>query len=271
MTIPAASAIHRGLGRFEVFDVAPERLASLGIHLVCSAWPYSIHAPLSRSDSARDPAAVFFLAEGPAREASFADLERTVRDAAALGAEYVVTHLNWREDVAAEARAEALAHDAGARLVALSRALAIPIHIECGGYSGGFHRAEQFVRLARTFPDLGLCLDVGHLWLIAQARGRSAYREIETLAPHARSMHLWAARDMDTYRRHGHVPLGPARSGADGWLDLERAVAPILATRPDCAAIFEFTWEPREDGAVADGLGWAEDLLGRLGGHGIRV
>jgi hypothetical protein len=25
----------------------------------------------------------------------------------------------------------------------------------------------QVVALARAFPDLGLCLDVGHVWLIA--------------------------------------------------------------------------------------------------------
>lgn len=262
MTFPSATAIHRGLGRFEVFDVAAERLPSLGVHLLCSPLPYSIHAPLSRPELARNPSAVFFLSDSPGREQSFAELDQTLRQAAALHAEYVVTHINWSEDVLTEARAEALAHEAGARLSALSRAHGIPVHIECGGYSGGFHRAEQFARLARNFPELGLCIDVGHLWLIARERsGRSAYREIETLAPHARSMHLWAARDMETYRRRGHVPLDPARSGTDGWLDLARAVAPVLAARPHCAAIFEFTWAPSEDRAVADGLRWAEDLL----------
>lgn len=264
MTFPAASAIHRGLGRFEVFDMAPERLPALGVHLLCSPLPFSVHAPLSREDPGRNPSAVFFLSDSPERARGFADLERALRAAVALGAEYLVTHLNWTEDVLSEARAEGLAHDAGARLAALSRAHGIAIHIECGGYSGGFHRAEQFTRLARAFPELGLCLDVGHLWLIAQARDRSAYREIEILAPHARSMHLWAARDMETYRRGGHLPLSPARSGADGWLDLARAVAPILTARPDCPAIFEFAWEPGEEGTVADGLRWAEDLLRSL-------
>ena len=265
MTFPAASAIHRGLDRFEVFDMAPERLPALDVHLLCSPWPFSVHAPLCREEPGRDPSAVFFLADSPEREQGFADLEGTLRAAVALGAEYLVTHLNWTDDVLSEARAEALAHDAGARLAALSRAHGIAIHVECGGYSGGFHRAEQFACLARAFPELGLCLDVGHLWLIAQARDRSAYREIEILAPHARSMHLWAARDLETYRRGGHLPLSPARSGADGWLDLEHAVAPILAAHPDCAAIFEFTWELGEEAAVAGGLRWAENLLRGLG------
>lgn len=265
MTFPAASAIHRGLGRFEVFDMAPERLPALAVHALCSPWPFSVHTPLSRPAPARNPSAVFFLADSPERERGFAEMDRTLREAAALHAEYVVTHLNWTEDVPEEARAEALAHDAGARLTALSRAHGIAVHLECGGYSGGFHRAEQFARLARTFPELGLCLDVGHLWLIAQARDRSAYREIEILAPHARSLHLWAARDLETYRRGGHLPLSPARSGADGWLDLERAVTPILGARPDCAAIFEFTWDPGEDAQVTEGLRWAEDFLGALG------
>jgi len=29
------------------------------------------------------------------------------------------------------------------------------------------------------------------------------------LAPYTRSLHLWAARDLATYRRHGHIPLHP--------------------------------------------------------------
>lgn len=129
MTFPAASAIHRGLGRFEVFDVAPERLPALAVHVLCSPLPFSVHAPLSREDPGRNPSAVFFLSDSRERARGFADLERALRAAVALGAEYLVTHLNWTEDVLSEARAEALAHDAGARLAALSCAHGIAIHL----------------------------------------------------------------------------------------------------------------------------------------------
>jgi sugar phosphate isomerase/epimerase len=261
VTVPPASALHPGLGRFEAFDIARERLAALGVHAACTRLPWSVHAPLTRARLAEPPSAVFFLAESPRRAASFAALEATLAGAARLGAEYVVTHLNWTEDVADRGRAEALAHDAAARIAGLARRHGVPVHVEIGGYTGGFHEAAQFAALARAHPDLGLCLDVGHLWLIAAARGRPAYRDIETLAPHARSLHLWAARDLATYRAHGHLPLAPDLSPADGWLDVRRALAPVLAARPDCAVIFEYAW-PRADARRAlAGLAWAEDLV----------
>lgn len=263
MIPPPANTFHPGLDRFEVFDVAPARLGALRTLLLCTALPFSVHAPLVRRQADRAPSAVFFLTESPERETSFAELAGTLEAASAHGAQYVVTHLNWTEDIPSERRAEALAHDAAARLVDLSRRFRVPLHVECGGYSGGFHRAEQFAALARAFPELGLCVDVGHLWLIAQERGRSAYREIETLAPHARSLHLWAARDLATYRRHGHLPLHPALSPADGWLDLGRAVAPVLAARPESAVIFEFTWGAGEDRSAREGLDWAEGIVRR--------
>jgi sugar phosphate isomerase/epimerase len=260
---PPANAFHPGLERFEVFDVARSRLGALRTHLVCTALPFSIHAPLVRQRADRAPSAVFFLTDSPERETSFTDLAATLEAASVHHAQYVVTHLNWTKDTPSERRAEALAYDTAARLVELSRRYRVPLHLECGGYSGGFHRADQFAALAAAFPELGLCVDVGHLWLIAQERGRSAYREIETLAPHARSLHLWAARDLATYRRHGHLPLHPALSAADGWLDLGRAVAPVLAARPESAVIFEFTWEAREARGVREGLDWAEGIVRR--------
>jgi sugar phosphate isomerase/epimerase len=265
---PAANAIHAGLGRFEVFDVAPDRLPSLGVHLALTAWPFSVHAPLTRPDPSRPAAAVFFLADSPERERSFLDLEATLAGAAARGAQYVVTHLNWTADVEAEHRAEALAQEAAGRIASMARAHAVPVHLECGGYAGGFHRAEQWARLATAHPDLGLCLDLGHLWLINRERGRSAYREIERLAPHARSLHLWAARDLRTYRRRGHVPLHPDLSPAQGWLDVERALAPVLEAHPAVPVIFE--WSPRgaDEAWSGEGMAWAEALISRLGGRG---
>lgn len=264
--LPPTHTVHPGLGRVEVSDVSPETVASLA----AAPRPFSVHAPLVRARLDRPPWAVFFLADGPEREQSFAELGTTLATAAALGAEYVVVHLNGRADVPEERRAERLAYEAAARIVALSGRHRVPVHVECGGYGGGFHRAGQFSALARAFPELGLCLDVGHLWLIARERGRSAYADIEALAPHARSLHLWAARDLPTYHRHGHLPLHPARSAGDGWLDLRRALGPVLAHRPECPIIFEYTWPASGAPAAAEGLRWAVDTIEDLRSAGAR-
>lgn len=249
-----ANAIHEGLGRTELYDFAPDRLPTLRVHLVASGKPFSIHAPLLRSaDSDHSPVAVFFLSEERAkREESFALAETTLGHAQALRAEYVVVHLNWKEDSEVLPLAERLAKEAGARLSRLSARYGIPIHLECGGYSGAFHRAEQFSALAREFPHLGLCLDVGHLWLIARQRERDFYRDLEVLAPHARSMHLWSARDLPTYRHHHHLPLHPDLRPADGWVDIPRALEIVLGARPAGALIYEYQWAPEEEARVRD-------------------
>lgn len=262
MIPPPADAIHEGLGRSELYDFSPGRLPALRVHLVASGQPFSIHSPLLRpTHSGRHPVAVFFLAEDPAkREESFRLAETTLGHAQALGAEYVVLHLNWVEDSPSGQIAERLAHEAGVRLSGLSLRHSVPVHLECGGYSGGFHQARQFAALAREYPALGLCLDIGHLWLIARQRERDFFEDLETLAPHARSMHLWSARDLPTYRRHQHVPLHPDLRPSDGWVDIPQALEIVLATRPACPLIYEYRWEPHEERRAREGMAWLESL-----------
>lgn len=265
MAGPPANAIHEGLGRLELFDLAPEWLPLLRESLARSDRPFSIHAPLCRRPEFPHPAvAVFFLSPDSARrEESFAHVEATLAQAKEWGGEYVVTHLNWVEDTEDEAEASRLAQAAAERLSGLAERHGVPLHIECGGYAGGFHGAEQFAALPGRLPGLGLCLDMGHLWLIARARRRSFYRDLEVLAPHARSMHLWNTRDFAHYQRHHHVPVHPSQRPEDGWIDLERALGLVLDRNPDCALIFEYTWSPSEEEWVREGMAWVASLAGR--------
>jgi hypothetical protein len=139
----------------------------------------------------------------------------------------------------------------------------VPIHIECGGYTGAFHRPKQFVALVSAFPTLGLCVDIGHAWLIAQARGRDFYHDLATLAPVARSAHLWNARDLATYRRLHHVPLHPSQRPEDGWIDIPRALRILLGASPGCRLIFEYREDDLPPVQIKEGFAWIEDLAAR--------
>ncbi len=265
MIPPPADAIHEGLPGSELFDFSPSRLGALRVHLVASGRPFSIHSPLVRPAGLEpSPVAVFFLSEEPVkREESFTLAETTLAHARTLGARYVVFHLNWLEDSPCERVAQRLAGEAGDRLSRLATEYGIPVHLECGGYSGAFHRADQFAALVQEFPGLGLCVDTGHLWLIARQRERDFYREVETLAPHTRSVHLWSARDRSTYLRHHHLPVHSDLKPADGWVDIPRALEIVLRVRPDCPLIYEYRWEPQEEGRVREGMAWVEGLVAR--------
>lgn len=262
MEHPPANSVHEGVGRFEIFDFAPERLPALRETVTGDRRPFSIHSPLSRRRGRLEPAhAVFFLSPDPARrESSFVLVEETLAEAKEWGAEYVVAHMNWVDDSEDASEARRLAVGAARRLSQLSERYGVELHVECGGYSGAFHHPDQFGALAREFPALGLCLDIGHLWLIAESRGRSFFRDLETLAPHARSLHLWNAKDMAHYRRHHHVPLHPSQRPSDGWIDVERALAVVLERRPDCRLIFEYTWPSSEEEWVREGMSWVVSI-----------
>ena len=161
MDHPPANSVHEGVGRFEIFDFAPERLPALRETVTGDRRPFSIHSPLSRRRGRLEPAhAVFFLSSDPARrESSFVLVEETLAEAKEWGAEYVVAHMNWVDDSEDASEARRLALDAARRLSQLSERYGVELHVECGGYSGAFHHPDQFGALAREFPALGLCLD----------------------------------------------------------------------------------------------------------------
>ena len=259
-----ANLIHHGIGRVEVFDFAPDRLPDLRLFLSERGRPFSFHAPFTRPPGFEHPAvAVFFLSENRyRRDESLSLVGRTVADAKAWGAEHVVTHLNWADDTDDEKVSVRLARESAERFSVMARE--VPIHIECGGYRGAFHDPGQFVELVSPHPGLGLCIDIGHARLISASRGRDFYKDLETMAPAARSAHLWNARDMETYRRLHHVPLHPSQRPEDGWIDIPRTLEILLSASPECRLIFEY----REDGLpparIKEGFDWVEELASRV-------
>lgn len=268
-----ANRIHEGLGRSELYDFAPDRLPEAREAAARDGRPFSVHSPLWRPAGFPFRAvAVFFLSpDAGRRELSFALVEETLAEARAWGAEYVVTHLNWVEDVEEEAEAERLAEEAARRMACLSERHGLPVHLECGGYTGGFHRPEQFSALAGRFPGLGLCLDLGHLSLVAGLRGRSLFRDLELLAPRARSVHLWNTKGLEHYREHHHVPVHPSQRPADGWIDIERALGIVLEGNPACPLIFEYVWPPSDEAWVREGMAWVAAVRSRCAAAAARA
>lgn len=262
---PPAGYLNRGVGRLEAFDWAAERLDELRARLGAAALPFGLHTPLFRpAGYPHGPEAVFYLSDDAGeRRRAWEMLETTLAHASRWGAEYAVTHLAWGQDAAGERRALALAAEAGERLAAMASEANVPVFVETGGYTGHFHTAAQYAALAASDARLGLCIDIGHSRLVAETRGRSFWDDLEVLAPQARSMHLWNTRGLDDYRRHHHVALHPAQRPEDGWIDVERALETVLRHNPDCALVFEYTWDERDAARVEEGFAWVEAIAAR--------
>jgi sugar phosphate isomerase/epimerase len=267
-----ASILHKGLGRVEAFDFAREGLGQLK-DLIASSFKggikgFSFHAPVPRPEYFPFPGVTsFLLNEDPAnRQLSLHLLEDTLKQAREWGAEYVVCHLTYRPtDTQDEKTAMRLAEQACRRLAEMSSSYGVPIHIEFAPYSVAFHRPGQFLETVGVHGELGICIDVGHAFLGTRQQDRNYLKDIETLAPYARSMHLWNARDYEHYKKHGHIPLHPSQRPQEGWLDVECVLEAVLSVNPEVKIIFEYPVKEvtRE---VQEGFDWVEGIVKRFNG-----
>ncbi|MDK9720144.1 MAG: sugar phosphate isomerase/epimerase [Rhodospirillales bacterium] len=264
---PPESLIHRGVGRVEFFDMTDEELKNMRQLLKALAEEgrhlFSFHAPISRPAWFwHSGVACFFMNEDTkARELSFRLLAETLQYARSWQAQHVVTHLTYGPaDCKDEATARKLAAAAGARMAAMSKASGIPIDIEFAAYTDSFHKADNFAEMIDEHPELGICLDVGHVFIGAQKRERDYWKDIETLAPRTRSMHLWNTRGADDVKANGHLPLHPSQSPKDGWIDIEGTLRAVLSASPEASIVFEYPVD-RITPAIQKGYDWVSQFV----------
>lgn len=270
MTIPHSEAerlIHRGIGHVEFFDLDPDQLENLDALISDLSGEgrerFSFHAPISRTGKyPHSGVTCFYLSEETdKREHSFALLAETVSAAAQWGATHVVTHLTFSPTDTRDAdRAAELAADACRRMASMSGEKGVPIDIEFAAYTDAFHRPDIFLDAIDPYPELGICVDVGHTALGAAIRSRDVAGDVALLAPRARSLHLWNTLGLEHTKKFHHTPLHPDQTPEDGWLDIPRLVETVMTASPNAYVIFEY---PVEDVSpdIQAGYDWIEDLV----------
>lgn len=267
---PPAGLLHRGIGRVELFDYAPEALVGLKGSLaelaVAGYRRLSLHAPMPRPGDFRySGIACFFLNEDEERRRiSLRMIRQTLELAREWKADHVVSHLTYGPtDSTDSRRARTLAREACGELARLSRSYGIPIHIEYAAYTASFHEPRQFVSTIGEHPELGICIDVGHAFLGSKLRKRSYREDLEILATRVGSVHLWNTKGMEHNRRHGHTPLHPSQLPEEGWIDIESSLEIILAGNPAVPVIFEYPIHTvtRE---IREGYGWVEKMVQKI-------
>ncbi|CUW37968.1 protein of unknown function [Magnetospirillum sp. XM-1] len=261
---PPANLIHRGLGRFEILDLNPamvEHIPSLCATMAEEGRTgLSVHLPVFRPHWAPQCHThwYFLHADGERREHSFRLLEHGLAWASRLNADYAVCHLTFGEtDTTDPIEARRLAHAACKRIAAAARSHGVMVDVEFAAYSDGFHSAEGFMEALADLPELGICLDVGHLWIGAARRCRDPLKDAAILASRIRSMHLWHGRSGLRERR----PLHPDNQAKDGWFDIPALLDTVLGQAPYPAIIFEYPVD-RVTSDIQQGYDWIAGLLG---------
>lgn len=260
-----------GLGHWQLFLCPEGSYREIAARIRRPDAKLSLHHPFITpfAGRGRRDSSQFLDVDPVMREASFRWLEDSLAKAGELGAEFVVTHLNHGEGVDDLARARELAEVAVERFAEITRApeaskvpRAPEVQVEFLGYHPVFHDPEEFVQALGRHSEIRLCLDSGHLHRWGQIHGRDVYAAAELLAPLTGSLHLWNVSSAAEYRERGHVPVHPSQRVEDGYVDVERIVATVLAANREATVIFE----PSVSGGmteefIAEGVEWVQGLV----------
>jgi sugar phosphate isomerase/epimerase len=257
--------INPALHGCEIFDFAPADLKGLRERLRhCPG--FSVHAPLPTWPEYPGRAATSFLLDPDPvkRQASLSMLQQTVQIAAEWGALYIVVHFGGlHSNGMSQAEVFNLADQVAAQLDTWAEEGGMPLHLEYAAYNPRFATPEDLVALTSRYPYLDVCLDIGHVRVGAEMLGVDEWDVVRTLAPHARSMHLWTTRGREDVRTYHHVPVHPSLTPAGGWIDIPRLLEIVLAIQPDCAIVFEPDSHYNADPAwQAQGIDWVRSLVG---------
>ncbi len=265
--VKAAGLLHTGLDRYEVFDFQGEKLGKLKTFLKAKKRPFSFHVPFFRpSYFPHAGVSTFFLNDSQKkRELSFQLLNSTLHYAKGWEADFVVTHLVWKDDSKNRRKVTNLVCNTKSRFSEFSDVYNIPINIEFGGYSGYFHEPIQFVELVSDNPLLGICIDIGHTFLISKCRKRNFFKDVETLAPQTKSIHVWNTKGLDQCKKYNHIPVHPSQKAGDGWIDIKKTLEIILDYNKDCDIVFEYnhTYFDSIPDKVKEGMNWVRNIAQR--------
>jgi len=264
----AANLLHTGLDRYEVFDFEESKLEKLREFINNKGLPFSFHVPFFRpSYFPYAGVTTFFLNDDPKkRELSFRLMNSTMHNAKGWMADFAVSHLNWKEDSENERKTLKLANDTALRFCELLDKHNVPVNVEFGGYSGYFHKPVQFIEFVQNHDLLGICIDIGHTYLISKSRDRDYFKDIEIMAPYTKSVHIWNTKGPDHCRKHNHVPVHPSQKAKDGWIDVKKTLNIILSGNKNCSIIFEYnhTYYDNIPGEIKEGMEWVRGLVNSI-------
>ena len=202
------------------------------------------------------------------REASFEVLEMNLKMAKGLPTENVILHFASKEidpNINGEETLE-LARESIGRINSLSEEHQLPIYIEYAGYNPYFYKTEMWIDLIKDYKNLGICLDIGHLYLSCKEHELDYYEELKKLLPYTKIIHLWNTRGKEDMEKYGHISVHPNQLEEEGWINIEKTLKKILEYRSDIPIIFEpdFKYEGKAHGQ--EGILWVEDIVNRLVG-----
>lgn len=222
----------------------------------------SYHSPVFHQ---ADPRLTYYLNSNfRLREATFEILEINLRMAKSLPTEYVIVHFtssSMPEENITDSEVKYLAKRSAKRIDMLSREYDMPINLEYTSYNSRFVLPDDFIEVIKDHPNLGLCLDPGHLKMVCKKYGLDYFTELKKLLPYTRVIYMWNTNLKKGMEKHGYIPVHPEQKPSEGWIDIEETLNLGLFYNKDMYIIFEPNFEYRGREYFEEGVNWVNDIV----------
>ncbi|AFS77300.1 hypothetical protein Curi_c02200 [Gottschalkia acidurici 9a] len=223
----------------------------------------SYHAPVFHQV---DPTLTYYLNSNfRLREATFEILEINLKMAQSLPTDYVIIHFtsNSMNENITDHELRHFANKSAERIDMLSRQYELPIYLEYTSYNNRFDKPEDFVEVVKDYDNLGICLDIGHLYMVCQTYGLDYFTELEKLLPYTKVMYLWNVTSKECMQEYGYIPVHPSQKSEDGWIDIEETLNLALNYNKDIYIIFEPNFEYKGEKYFEEGINWVNEIIGK--------
>ncbi len=222
----------------------------------------SYHAPVFHQ---ADPKMTYYLNSNfRLREATFEILEMNLKMAKSLPTDYVIIHFtsnSMLEENITDSEIKYLANRSAKRINTLSSQYKLPIYLEYTGYNCRFDLPDDFINIVRDQPNLGLCVDLGHLSAVCTDYGLDFFKELEKLMPYTKVIYAWNSTSKDSAKKHGYIPVHPSQKTEDGWIDIEKTINLALSYNEDMYIIFQPNFEYKDKQFFEEGVNWVNKMV----------
>ena len=221
----------------------------------------SYHAPVFHQT---DPTVTYYINSNfRLREATFEILEINLRMAQALPTEYVVLHLagSEAEENITDSEIKYQAKISVKRISMLSEQYELPIVIEYTAHNKRFNLPDDFIETIKDYPNIGLCIDLAHLYSTCKTYVLDYFTELEKLLPYTKAINAWTGSSREIISRHKYIPVHPSQRVAEGWIDIEKTIKLALSYNPDISIIFEPNFEYKGQEYFEEGVKWVDDMV----------
>lgn len=224
----------------------------------------SYHAPVFHQS---DPTVTYYLNSNfRLREATFEILEINLKMAKALPTQYVVIHFagSGAEEEITDSEMKYQAKRSAKRIGMLSDQYDIPINIEYTNHNTRFDKPDDFIDVVKDYPNIGLCIDLAHLYTTCHLYGLDYFIELEKLLPYTKAINVWTTNSKQAMEMYGYIPVHPSQTTDEGWIDIEKTINLALSHNEDMYIIFEpnFTYNGEE--YFEEGVSWVNDIVNQF-------